>query len=285
MQNQISVFQFQAAQNVRVEVQNGEPWFCLKDVAEILEIQNAKSSRFNLKTKGIAKISVPTAGGKQELTFIDEPNLYRVIFRSNKAEAVKFQDWIFEEVIPQIRKTGSYQARTTPDQRAGLRKAVGGIVAARHLNYSEAYNLVHQRFGVEHIDQIPEEDLADAVKYCHALTLDNTLHGEILDALALPTVDDRPVISEQELSQIATVLYYCDWATKQLKELSISLYQLGANHKASAAKTLWMESQGFLRNSRATIERLNQSMSEGDYKQRISHCLERMNLLQQQYRF
>ena len=46
----------------------------------------------------------------QEVTFISEPNLYRVIFRSNKEQAKQFQDWVFSEVLPTIRKTGSYKA-------------------------------------------------------------------------------------------------------------------------------------------------------------------------------
>lgn len=108
MNTQIQTFQFQLNQSVRVEMKDGEPLFCLTDVADILEIKNANPTRFNLAEKGVHKMYTPTAGGKQVLTFIDEPNLYRVIFRSNKQEAVKFQDWIFEKVIPQIRKTGSY---------------------------------------------------------------------------------------------------------------------------------------------------------------------------------
>ncbi|WP_342221943.1 BRO-N domain-containing protein [Candidatus Fukatsuia endosymbiont of Tuberolachnus salignus] len=45
---------------------------------------------------------------EQEATFIHEPNLYRVIFRSNKPGAKPFQNWVFNEVLPQIRKTGTY---------------------------------------------------------------------------------------------------------------------------------------------------------------------------------
>ncbi len=109
MNTQIQTFQFQLNQSVRVEMKDGEPLFCLKDVAEILEIQNTKQSRFNLKEDGVHKMYLTDKlGREQEATFINEPNLYRVIFRSNKEEAVKFQDWIFEKVIPQIRKTGSY---------------------------------------------------------------------------------------------------------------------------------------------------------------------------------
>ena len=105
----IQSFNFQN-QSVRVEFKNGEPLFCLTDVAEILLLKNANPTRFNLKNDGIHKMySVDSKGRKNDITFINEPNLYRVIFRSNKPEAVKFQDWIFEEVIPQIRKTGGYQ--------------------------------------------------------------------------------------------------------------------------------------------------------------------------------
>ncbi|MDO9957413.1 BRO family protein, partial [Glaesserella parasuis] len=49
----------------------------------------------------------------QEVTFINEPNLYRIIFRSNKSQAIDFQNWVFEEVLPQIRKTGQYSQNST----------------------------------------------------------------------------------------------------------------------------------------------------------------------------
>lgn len=96
-------------QTVRVELKDGEPLFCLTDIATILDINNANPSRFNLSDDGVHKMySVDSKGRKNEITFINEPNLYRVIFRSNKKEAVKFQNWVFDEVLPSIRKTGSY---------------------------------------------------------------------------------------------------------------------------------------------------------------------------------
>lgn len=98
---------------VRVELKDGEPLFCLTDIATILDINNANPSRFNLSDDGVHKMySVDSKGRKNEITFINEPNLYRVIFRSNKKEAVKFQNWVFDEVLPSIRKTGSYTTTT-----------------------------------------------------------------------------------------------------------------------------------------------------------------------------
>lgn len=108
MNTSVQIFNFNQ-NNVRVQIINDEPFFCLKDVAEILEIKDTKAKNFRLSEKGVEISPLLTNGGVQQMTFINEPNLYRVIFRSRKAEAVQFQDWIFEEVIPAIRKTGSYQ--------------------------------------------------------------------------------------------------------------------------------------------------------------------------------
>lgn len=98
--------------------QNGEALFCLADVCRILEINNPRQLKTRLDDRGVISNDVSTAiishgvdTGKtkiQTLNFINEPNLYRCIFQSRKAEAEKFQDWIFTEVLPAIRKTGGY---------------------------------------------------------------------------------------------------------------------------------------------------------------------------------
>ena len=113
MNELIQTFNF-GINEVRTAIKdNGDVYFCLTDVADVLEISNANPSRFNLDEKGVHKMYTPTNGGMQQLTFVNEPNLYRVIFRSNKAEARQFQDWVFNEVLPTIRKTGSYNTKPT----------------------------------------------------------------------------------------------------------------------------------------------------------------------------
>ncbi|MFK3559241.1 BRO-N domain-containing protein [Pasteurella multocida] len=111
MSTQLSTFDFKS-NPVRVELFENQPHFCLTDVCSALDISNAKASRFKLNEKGVHKMYTLTNGGKQEVTFINEPNLYRIIFRSNKKEAVEFQNWVFEEVLPQIRKTGKYEVQS-----------------------------------------------------------------------------------------------------------------------------------------------------------------------------
>ncbi|MDV2438015.1 BRO family protein [Acinetobacter gerneri] len=123
-----SIFNFNN-HGVRVVLDdNKEPWFCLSDICRVLDIsrssdllqiqrggvKNETPKRHGaLDPKGVAEYHTPTSGGIQKLKFINEPNLYRIIFRSNKPQALNFQDWVFAEVLPTIRKTGSYSARQT----------------------------------------------------------------------------------------------------------------------------------------------------------------------------
>lgn len=119
MLDNIIPFHFENTE-VRVIHENEEVLFCLKDVCDVLTIANSRRVLADIvDQKGVRKTYTQTTGGKQELTFINEPNLYRVIFRSNKAKAKHFQDWVFNEVIPSIRKTGGYMVsipNETPEQ-------------------------------------------------------------------------------------------------------------------------------------------------------------------------
>ncbi|MFW2122219.1 Bro-N domain-containing protein [Acinetobacter ursingii] len=111
--NAITHFDFKSS-SVRVVLDdNQEPWFCLTDVYKSLDISRTSRLFRELDEKGVADYHTPTNGGIQKLKFINEPNLYRIIFRSNKSEAIHFQNWVFAEVLPSIRKTGSYSARQT----------------------------------------------------------------------------------------------------------------------------------------------------------------------------
>ena len=269
MQTQISVFQFQASKNVRVEIKNGEPWFCLKDVAEILEIRDTKSKNFNLKEGGVERIPlIDNLGRKQEVTFINEPNLYRVIFRSRKAEAVQFQDWIFEEVIPAIRKTGGYQisdglpAKTTADDRTPLRQAVAALVGRKGIDYSTAYGMIHQRFNVGAIEDIPAEKLPEAVAYVHALTLSD---------------DRQPLLDGLDIERLAVTVYYGAWALEMLDEVAVPLKQLG-HPKATTMHTLWAESRGFLRHNVQALRRILPAL-EPDRAAHVRGTLDRLQRL------
>lgn len=93
---------------VRTIIKDGEPLFCLADVSDVLGLTNAyRQAARNIK--GVHDVHTLTSGGSQSIKYISEPVLYRLIFRSTKLEAQAFQDWVFDVVLPAIRKTGKYE--------------------------------------------------------------------------------------------------------------------------------------------------------------------------------
>ncbi|NOT67141.1 MAG: hypothetical protein HOP04_02220 [Methylophilaceae bacterium] len=95
---------------VRIEMDNGVAWFCAEDVCAVLGYVNSrKTVDDHCRLKGVTKRDTLTAGGMQVMSFINEPNLYRLIMKSRKPEAEKFESWVMEEVLPTIRRTGGYQ--------------------------------------------------------------------------------------------------------------------------------------------------------------------------------
>lgn len=106
--NELTVFNF-GSQPIRTYAdENGESWFCFRDVASVLEISNLSYLKKRLNEKGCRLTSTLTKGGKQNLIFVNEGNLYRMTCRSDKPQAKPFENWVYDEVLPTIRKTGSY---------------------------------------------------------------------------------------------------------------------------------------------------------------------------------
>ncbi len=144
--NAISNFIFHESYNVRVQLIDGEPWFCLPDVCKILTVDRSSDLIRSLDSKGVVKNLTPTKGGNQQLNYVNEPNLYRVIFRSNKPEAKHFQDWVFNEVLPTIRKTGKYEAPKPIEKRDYLTNSDMNNfkrliwLCTSHLGHKDAWN-------------------------------------------------------------------------------------------------------------------------------------------------
>lgn len=96
-----------------LETNDGKVLFCGKDVATALGYKDTRHA-ISANCKGGVKCPVLTNGGKQDMTFIPESDVYRLTFSSKLPNAEKFTDWITEEVIPQILRTGSYSIEQKP---------------------------------------------------------------------------------------------------------------------------------------------------------------------------
>jgi prophage antirepressor-like protein len=98
---------------LRVVMRDDEPWFVASDVAEALGYRNAPDAVRNLgdHQKGSTQIVRRTSGGNPNVTIISESGLYRLVLSSRKKEAEKFSEWVTGEVLPSIRRTGSYSVK------------------------------------------------------------------------------------------------------------------------------------------------------------------------------
>jgi anti-repressor protein len=106
------VFEYKSGRQVRTVIIDGEPWFVAKDVADVLGLSDSRKSVNLLDEDERSIIPVTDSLGRQQETFIiNEPGLYSMILRSRKPEAKAFKRWVTHEVLPEIRKTGSYQGK------------------------------------------------------------------------------------------------------------------------------------------------------------------------------
>ncbi len=110
---QLQVFDFNNHE-VRTQVLDNEIWFCLKDVCDVLEIKNATDVVKRLNQKGVTRYNLGSRSG--ETNFINESNLYKVIFQSRKEQAEQFTEWVTSEVLPSIRKHGAYMTEQTLEE-------------------------------------------------------------------------------------------------------------------------------------------------------------------------
>ena len=118
--NDLQIFNNEEFGEVRTAVINDEPMFCLIDICKALEIKNVSDCKSRLRQKGIVTTDTLTNGGKQKMIFIDESNLYKTIFQSRKESAERFTEWVTSEVLPSIRKTGSYSKPLTTSEQIRL---------------------------------------------------------------------------------------------------------------------------------------------------------------------
>lgn len=187
--------------------EKGEPVFCLKDVCDSLGLQVGATAK-RLGQKVISSINVLTNGGNQQMYFITEPDLYRCIFQSRKPAARKFQDWVFNEVLPVLRKEGGYIVSTeadTPEMiMARALKVADETIKRNEQRVRELEVQTEQQAQTIGIQQKELTVAAPKVKY-----YDDTLASE--DCLTTTMIADDLGISARVLNQMlaqAGIQYY-----------------------------------------------------------------------------
>lgn len=154
--NEIQIFTNPQFGEIRTAGTQDQPLFCLADLCRVLEISNVTMLRSRLDQKGLSQTEVLTNGGKQQMYFVNEKNLYKVIMRSDKPQAEPFQDWVFGEVLPSIRKTGGYSI-------ANLSRKELAMMVIQSEEEKERLMLENQRQQKAIEDAAPKVVFADAI--------------------------------------------------------------------------------------------------------------------------
>ncbi|PRI10954.1 phage antirepressor [Leucobacter massiliensis] len=131
----INLFQFEG-QQVRHVVLDGEPWFVARDVARVLGYSEpGRAIRQHCKG-GANHTPLQTEGGTQQARIIAEPDVFRLIVSSKLPAAERFEKWLFEEVLPQIRRTGAYGTQAALSEDEIVHQALA--ITARRVEQLEA---------------------------------------------------------------------------------------------------------------------------------------------------
>ena len=217
---QIIPFKFEARE-VRTLLIDDQPWFVATDVAGALDYLTAKDMTRNLDEDEKGRQIVPTLGGEQEMLVINESGLYSAILRSRKAEAKRFKKWVTAEVLPAIRKHGSYtdahnKMGTLIGETIGTNgfnmlgalikgKVVNLPAQVRHRATAKIWSQTHAAFGVRSAADIPASQLDAARNFIAAYALE----GEWL-----PAVEPGRQLDENSLRNLRTLCHHTEWLLK-----------------------------------------------------------------------
>lgn len=177
-----NVFQFDQSANVRTFAdEKGEYWFLANDVCAILGYTNPrKAIADHCRPKGVSKRDTLVECGvtnrdatskarkSQEMTYINEPNLYRLIIKSRKPEAEAFEEWVMEEVLPTIRKTGSYELHTgylNEWERHQIQNAVKARCDRTGETRQAVYRKLHAFMNIPSYEQISATQFQTALNF------------------------------------------------------------------------------------------------------------------------
>lgn len=114
MDNSIIIFNNQEFGNVRTVVIDDKPYFCASDVAKALGYKRPNDA-ISMHCRATVKYSTPISGKNQDINFIPEGDVYRLIIKSKLPSAEKFESWVMDDVLPTLRKNGTYSIDTKPD--------------------------------------------------------------------------------------------------------------------------------------------------------------------------
>jgi len=180
--SEMQIFENTQFGTIRTLEENGKILFCGRDVAASLGYSNTKDAVLR-HCKGVVKRDLLTQGGEQTLNFIPEGDLYRLIVNSKLPSAEKFEHWVFEEVLPSIRKHGAYMTPETLEKALCNPDTIIQIATAlkQEQEKSKALEAVNSALTVQNQIMAPKAEYFDELVDRNLLTN----FREMCDALSI----------------------------------------------------------------------------------------------------
>lgn len=161
----LEIFKFERVEIRTLLDDNGVVWFCVKDVCASLTLSNSSKAIENIEEDDLTSSKVVDSLGRLQVSnFVNESGLYQLIFQSRKQEAKVFKKWVTTEVLPSIRKTGSYSLATqepTYKLPSTFKEALLMLVEAEEVK--EALNTEVKQLTTKLEEVKPKEEFYDAV--------------------------------------------------------------------------------------------------------------------------
>lgn len=169
--NELQFFNSEEFGEIRTIEIDGKPYFVGTDVAKALGYNNPRDA-VSRHCKGVVKRDTPTSSGIQSMSYINEGDLYRLIMKSKLPSAEKFESWVMDEVLPTIRKTGSYQKPLTTVEQIQ-------VIATGFLDHEERLNRLENTMTIDYVQQESIRDLVSSVVIAHLGGKESNAYKEI----------------------------------------------------------------------------------------------------------
>lgn len=169
--NELQIFNSEEFGEIRTAEIDGKPYFVGTDVAKALGYNNPRDA-VSRHCKGVVKRDTPTSSGIQSMSYINEGDLYRLIMKSKLPSAEKFESWVMDEVLPTIRKTGSYQKPLTTVEQIQ-------VIATGFLDHEERLNRLENTMTIDYAQQESIRDLVSSVVIAHLGGKESNAYKEI----------------------------------------------------------------------------------------------------------
>lgn len=169
--NKLQIFNSGEFGEIRTIEIDGKPYFVGTDVAKALGYNNPRDA-VSRHCKGVVKRDTPTSSGIQSMSYINEGDLYRLIMKSKLPSAEKFESWVMDEVLPTIRKAGSYQKPLTTVEQIQ-------VIATGFLDHEERLNRLENTMTIDYAQQESIRDLVSSVVIAHLGGKESNAYKEI----------------------------------------------------------------------------------------------------------